>query len=199
MGDELAGRVAVVTGASRGIGEAIARRFAAAGAQVVVSARTERATDERFPGTIHETVEKIRSAGGEAVAVRADLSDPDEQRALITEARTHLGHIDILVNNAAVTYFTPIAKFRDKHWDLMFETQVRAPVQLARLALPDMLDRGSGWILNISSGAARHPQGPPYARRGGGTVYGMEGGTRTFHDGHRRPMSILSMPKKRVR
>jgi NAD(P)-dependent dehydrogenase (short-subunit alcohol dehydrogenase family) len=168
----LEGLVAIVTGASRGIGEAIARRFAAEGAQVVVSARTESSGDSRFPGTIHDTVAAIESAGGSALAVRADLSSVQDRRHLIETVQSQLGRIDILVNNAAVTYFQKVSEFSEKHYGLMMEVQVRAPFELAQLALPGMRERRRGWILNISSIGARHPQGPPYRQRGG-TVYGM--------------------------
>ena len=170
----LEGRVAIVTGASRGIGAAIARRFAAAGAAVAVSARTEKESDARLPGTIHETVEEIRAAGGHAVAIRADLSRADDRRNLVDAAVAELGPIDVLVNDAAVTWFLPVSEFPGRRFEVMFEVQVRAPFELAQLVLPGMLERGQGWILNISSGAARHPQFPPYSGRGrGGTVYGM--------------------------
>ena len=163
-----------MTGASRGIGAAIARRFAAAGAAVAVSARTEVEADARLPGTIHETVAAITDAGGRAVAVRADLALPDDRRRLVATAEAELGPVDVLVNNAAVTWFIPVAEFPTRPFDVMFEVQVRAPFELAQLVLPGMRQRGRGWILNISSGAARHPQGPPYQRPGrGGTVYGM--------------------------
>jgi len=102
-GRRLDGRVAIVTGASRGLGEAIARTFAAEGAAVAVAARTEAVFDERLPGTIHETVERIRADGGRAVAVRADLADEADVDRLVDEARAALGPIDLLVNNAAVT------------------------------------------------------------------------------------------------
>jgi citronellol/citronellal dehydrogenase len=83
-----------------------------------------------------------------------------------------LGPVDILVNNAAVTYFTPVADFTDRRFALMFEVQVTAPFHLARLVLPGMRERRRGWILNVSSLASRHPalEG---GRLGGATVYGM--------------------------
>ncbi len=166
------GRIAVVTGASRGIGEAIARRMAAEGAVVAVTARTVEAGDSRFEGSISETVERIRADGGTAMAIAADLSKPEDRALLLATVHDELGPIDVLVNNAAVTFFEPVAEFSQRHYDLMFEVQVRAPFEMAQLVLPSMKSRRSGWILNISSGAARHPQ-PPYIRRGGGTVYGM--------------------------
>ena len=168
------GKVALVTGASRGIGNAIARRFAADGAAVAVTARTVEPGGSRFEGSITETVEQIEASGGSAVAVAADLARQHDRRRLVDEVTRRLGPVDVLVNNAAVTFFEPVAEFSERHYDLMFEVQVKAAFELAQLVLPGMVDRGSGWILNISSGAARHPQGPPYRDGvGRGTVYGM--------------------------
>ena len=171
---QLEGRVALVTGASRGIGLSIARRFAEAGAAVAVSARTVEPGESRFEGSLTETLASIVDAGGTATSVAADLADIEDRLRLVEEVTDRLGPIDVLVNNAAVTWFEPVETFDARHYDLMFEVQVRAPFELARSVLPAMRERGRGWILNISSGAARHPQGPPYTRRGlGGTVYGM--------------------------
>jgi citronellol/citronellal dehydrogenase len=169
----LDGRVAIVTGASRGIGEAIACRFAEEGASVCVTARTEQQRDERLPGTIHETLDCIRSSGGRGIAVRADLARPDDRVRLVDEATNALGAPDILVNNAAVTWFLPTPEFPASKLRVMFEVQVFAAMELAQLVLPGMRLRNHGWILNISSGAARHPEGPPYPARRTGTVYGM--------------------------
>ena len=169
------GRVAVVTGASRGIGAAIARRLAEEGARVVASARTLE-PDERYEGSLRGTVDQITAAGGEAVAVRCDLAVADDRRRLVTEAVDALGPIDILVNNAAITYYLPFEEFSEKRYRLMFEVQVRAPYELAQLVVPSMKERGRGWILNISSRAAIHPQGPPFEeihKTWGWTVYGM--------------------------
>jgi NAD(P)-dependent dehydrogenase (short-subunit alcohol dehydrogenase family) len=99
----LEGRVAIVTGASRGIGEAVARLFAREGAAVAVVARTEQVFDERLPGTIHDTVAAIEADGGRAVAIRADLGDEDDVDRVVDEARAAFGPIDLLVNNAALT------------------------------------------------------------------------------------------------
>jgi citronellol/citronellal dehydrogenase len=170
----LDGKVAIVTGASRGIGAAIARRLAAEGAAVAVAARTTDPGSSRFAGTIGETAGEIRAAGGTAVPIAANLAVPADREALVAATTRELGVPDILVNNAAVTWFSRVADFREKNFALMFAIQVEAPFHLARLVLPGMRGRGAGWILNISSIAARHPAMPPgpFATRGG-TVYGM--------------------------
>tara|TARA_B100000900_G_scaffold407357_1_gene419932 strand:+ start:1694 stop:2518 length:825 start_codon:yes stop_codon:yes gene_type:complete len=167
----LAGKVAVVTGASRGIGDAIARRFAMEGAKVVVSARTVDSGEHYLPGTINETVAAIRGAGGEALAVKADLASAEDREQLIAAAEAEYGSVDILVNNAAITYFIPVEDFPEKRFRLMMDVQVWAPFELAQRVLPSMQEKGSGWILNISSHAAIHPEKTLSGR--GGTVYGM--------------------------
>src|SRR5687767_9870641 len=123
MGDikgDIKGKVAIVTGASRGIGEAIAVTLAAQGARVAVSARTVEPGQSQFEGTITETVEKIKANGGDAVAIAADLSKHEDRERLVAETEAALGPVDILVNNAAVTFFTPVTEFTDKRYDLMF-------------------------------------------------------------------------------
>ena len=170
----LDGKVAIVTGASRGIGAAIARRFAAEGAAVAVAARTTEEGSSPLPGTIGQTAAAISGQGGTAVAIPADLSRQEDRERLVAETARQLGPPDILVNNAAVTYFVRVEDFSPRRYALMFAVQVEAPFQLASLVLPSMRQNGAGWILNISSGAARHPAMPPGPRAGrGGTVYGM--------------------------
>lgn len=167
----LAGKVAVVTGASRGIGEAIAIRYAMEGAKVVVSARTVEEGDHPLPGSINSVVQRIKDAGAEATAVRADLAVGEDRENLIKAAEEAYGPVDILVNNAAITFFIPISEFPERRFKLMQEVQVYGPLHLSQLVLPSMIERKTGWIVNISSHAALHPK--PDAGGRGGTVYGM--------------------------
>jgi citronellol/citronellal dehydrogenase len=179
MGEEeavgrLEGRVAVVTGASRGIGAAIAERLAAEGAAVALMARSLDA-HPHLPGTLRETVESIEKRGGRALAVQGDLMEAEARVRVVDEARAVLGPIDILVNNAAAAFYMPFEKISAKRFHVAFEVNVRAPFELCQLVLPDMRARGRGWIVNISSASALHPAGPPYQNfesHGGSVLYG---------------------------
>ena len=169
--NDLSGKVAIVTGSSRGIGEAIARRLAIAGAKVVVTARTVQVRDERLPGTVHSVAAAIREAGGEATAVPANLQKKAEREQLVAAAIAAYGPVDILVNNAAILVPGATVDFPERYYDRMFELLVKAPYHLSQLVLPSMIERGGGAILNISSIAAVHPQ--PGRRSYDGAVYGM--------------------------
>ena len=169
----LKGKVAIVTGASRGIGEAIAARLAMEGAKVVVSARTAEEGESRLEGTLADTVARIKKAAGEARLIKADLANSEERERLVEETVAAYGPVDILVNNAAITYFIPVTEFPEKRFKLMMEVQVYAPFHLSQLVLPSMRERHTGWIVNISSGAGIHPKAPYRAGGRGGTVYGM--------------------------
>lgn len=175
----LDGKVVVVTGASRGIGAEIARVFAGEGGRVVCAARTLREGDHPLPGSLEHTVAAIRQAGGEATAVTADVSEPADCERLMAETRAVYGPVDVLVNNAALTYYIPVAEFPLRKWLRSWAVNFHAPFYLSQLALRDMIPRRRGSIVNISSGAAIGPgRGPyrdlpPYVRRGG-TCYGAE-------------------------
>jgi citronellol/citronellal dehydrogenase len=166
-------RVAIVTGASRGIGAEIARRFAREGARVAVSARTTEVGQSPYEGTIHETVRSIVDAGGVAVAIATNLARSQDRARLVAQTEQQLGPVDLLVNNGAVTWFGPVETFPENHFRTMFEVQVRAPFELSQLVLAGMRARRWGAILNISSKAAIQPAGPPYGAGPGSTVYGM--------------------------
>jgi citronellol/citronellal dehydrogenase len=166
--------VAIVTGASRGLGAAIAERLAAHGMHVAVTARTLEPGPDR-EGSLAEVAQRIRSTGGTAVPIGADLAVAEDRRRIVDEATRQLGPIDVLVNNAAVTFLYPFTEFPEKRWRLMFEVQVRAPYELAQLVVPGMVQRGKGWILNVSSKIALHPEGPPFpdVHVAPWTTYGM--------------------------
>jgi NAD(P)-dependent dehydrogenase (short-subunit alcohol dehydrogenase family) len=169
-----ADRVALVTGASRGIGAAIAERLGAAGAAVAVTARSIDSHPDPLPGTARETAERIASRGGRAAAIYCDVFDPDSCAAAMESCHSALGPVDILVNNAAAGPYRPFDRFSLTDFEVTFHANVRAPLLLAQLAARDMRARGRGWIVNISSASAQHPQGPPYAeweRRGGMHLY----------------------------
>lgn len=174
----LVGKTAIVTGASRGLGQLIAQLFAREGANVVVAARTEEQFDARLPGSVHTTVDAIRAAGGEAIAVRCDVADDDDRVGLIERAHEAFGAVDILVNNAALTVpgrpgkalptnpLGPLPSFVDfpvKAYRMHFETGVFAAYRLMQLVLPEMIARRQGAIVNISSNAAHVPPEGPYA------------------------------------
>jgi citronellol/citronellal dehydrogenase len=136
---KLAGKVAIVGGASRGIGKDIALAFAAEGAKVVVVARSEVEPDPRLPGTIHQTVDEIKTAGGEAIAVKADISDEAQVETMAKSALDAYGRIDILVNNAAVLVPRGILDLPTRHIDLHNRVNIKGPILCVRAVLPAML------------------------------------------------------------
>ncbi len=146
---DLAGRVAVVTGASRGIGKALVLRLAHEGADVVVAAKSEQST-ERLPGSIHETADEIRSLGRRAVAVPTDVRDDEEAvRALIERAVDEFGRVDILINNAGVLWWQNVTDTPPKRFDLMMGVNVRASYLTSYYALPHMQRQRWGHIINM--------------------------------------------------
>lgn len=155
----LRGRTALVTGASRGIGLAIAQRFAAEGAAVALCA-SRLGTHGKLPGTLEEAVAAIESTGGRALALVCDLADPAARADLVARAESELGPLDILVNNAAGARMGLPSAVTASERSWMFELNLNAPVDLAQQALPGMRERGEGWILNISSAASSQPEVP---------------------------------------
>ena len=173
---KLNGRVAIVTGASRGIGAEISRLFAQEGAKIVCAARTLNEGDHRLlAGSLSSTVKSIKDAGGEAMAVTVDVSNEADCQKLLAAAQDAYGTVDILVNDAALTYYRPIVDFNVKQWVRSFAVNVHGPFMMSQLVLPGMIELKRGAIVNISSGSAIGPGRTPFkdARpAAGGTMYG---------------------------
>lgn len=147
----LSGQVAVVTGASRGIGRAIAVEFARAGADVVVAARSTEKAPSKLPGTIEETARQVEAAGQRALAVPMDVTDEAQVQAMAQRTLDEFGRLDILVNNAGISFPAPFSQTPLKRWDLVMNVNLRGPVMCTQAFLPHMLEQGSGRIINISS------------------------------------------------
>ncbi len=176
MPQKLNGKTALVTGASRGIGAAIAERFAAEGAFVVIAARSVDRSRDNVPGTLNEVLAAIEARGGAGLAVEVDMACPASRQRLVDRVINAVGDIDILVNNAAAAAFMPFTKFSARHLDIATELNFRGPWELCSRFIPGMQRRRQGWILNITTYAADLPGGaPPYDlfhQRGGFSLYG---------------------------
>jgi citronellol/citronellal dehydrogenase len=153
---DLHGRVAVVTGASRGIGKALAIRLAREGADVTVAAKSEEST-ERLPGSIHETADAIRALGRRALPIAADVRSEDAIRNIIERTITEFGRLDILVNNAGVIWAQPILQTPPKRFDLMIDVNVRAAYVACYYALPHMVRQQWGHVLNMCPRLSNEP------------------------------------------
>lgn len=147
-------KVAIVTGASRGIGKAISIGFAEQGADVVVAARSDKEKDERFPGTIYQTAEKIEETGRRALPVKCDVTNEESVEAMVNAALQEFGQIDILVNNAGVAFYYPIVETPLKRWELVVDVNLKGVFLCSKAVLPGMIDKKCGSIINISSLAA---------------------------------------------
>ncbi|MDA1127399.1 MAG: SDR family NAD(P)-dependent oxidoreductase [Chloroflexi bacterium] len=158
---ELRGKVAIVTGGSRGIGRAMSMAFAAAGAQVVVASRTQNEPRPDSPfykygsGTINETAQRIAEAGGEALPVPCDVTDSEDLRRLAERTLKHFGRIDIVVSNAGVDCESPVVDLEEDLLDRALMVNIRGPILLCKYVLPAMMEqKGGGSIFCITSGAS---------------------------------------------
>lgn len=153
---DLQGKVALVTGASRGVGRAVAVALAQAGVDVACAARATDSAPLKLPGTIDATVREVEAAGRHGLAVPANLAADDDVERMVRVTHDHFGRLDILINNAAIT-FPGDLEVPMKRYDLMMTVNVRAPLLAIRAVTPHMIAQGGGIILNISSAAALHP------------------------------------------
>lgn len=173
----LSGKTAFITGASRGIGRAIAQRFAAEGANVVLCA-SRLGAHGNLQGTLEEAVAEINAAGGEAAAQVCNLLDESARANLIELASQHFGPIDILVNNAATSVMNMPSLISTRHRNRMFDLNVNVPVELTQQALPGMRERGAGWVLNLSSATINQPVVPYRDSREAALVIGAYGASK---------------------
>jgi len=168
LGTDISGKVALVTGSSRGIGRAVAQRLAAAGATVIVTGRSATApvagkrygNEHVVPGTLAETVSLIEAAGGKAIAIPADIENLDAARDLVSKAAQAGGQLDILVNNAGFVDFAQAAEMDFDTFERTLTQYMRAPFTLAQASIPFMRQAGAGWIVNIGSQDSLPPSRP---------------------------------------
>jgi citronellol/citronellal dehydrogenase len=153
----LDGRTVFITGASRGIGRAIALRCAREGANVVVTAKTV-AAHPKLPGTIHEVAREVEQAGGRALAVPLDVRDEAAIAAAVAQAAAHFGGIDILVNNASAIQLTGTLQTPARRFDLMFGVNVRGTFLCSQACLPHLLKADNAHILNLAPPLAMDPK-----------------------------------------
>ncbi len=161
---QMNGMVAVVTGASRGLGRAIAKEYASEGASVVICARAQSPTG--LAGTLQETVADIRNAGGEVLAVDCDVTDEAQVDAMVRQALARYGKIDVLFNNAgAMVLGESILEIEPSRWEQVMRVNANGPYLCTRAALPSMMERRRGSIINVGSRMANDPA------LGGGVLY----------------------------
>ncbi|MCX8558280.1 SDR family NAD(P)-dependent oxidoreductase [Mycolicibacterium mucogenicum] len=180
MAGLLAGKTALVTGSSRGIGRAIAQRLAAEGATVAVTARAyapspsvRAGVTQAIPGSIEETIALIEEAGGSAFGLAADLDDPAARDGLVEAVVARTGQLDILVNNAGYADYSVVDEMTLETFDRTVEHYLRTPFVLAKAAVPHMRKQGAGWIVNIGSVTGMNPVRPyrDYNKTAGDVIY----------------------------
>ena len=163
----LAGKVVIITGASRGVGKQAALDFAKRGAKIVLAARTVE-PDSALPGTIGETLKDIENLGGQAIAVATDLAREEDLKHLVDAAVERFGGVDVLINNAAATtgdiWGKPFLELTREEWLYQFAVNTHAPFTLTQLVVPLMEKHGGGRIINLSTGSGevfRQPEELP--------------------------------------
>jgi len=146
---DLQGRVAVITGASRGIGRALALGLARQGCAIVVAAKSTEST-ERLPGSIHSVAQEVEALGAAALPVQVDVRDDAQLDALAAQTVARFGRIDILINNAGALWWQPVSDTPLKRFDLVMGVNARAAFAACRAVLPAMRERRWGHIINMS-------------------------------------------------
>jgi citronellol/citronellal dehydrogenase len=146
----LQNRVVFITGASRGIGRAVALACAREGASVVIAAKTEVAENPRLPGTIHDVAREVEALGGRALALKLDVRDADAAEAAVAQTVAHFGRIDAVINNAGALWWADVVETPVKKFDLIMGINVRASFVLAHAALPHMIKNRWGHIVMMS-------------------------------------------------
>lgn len=151
---DLQNKVAIVTGASRGLGKAMAVGLAKAGARVVVAARSETVKSQSLPGTISQTITEIKAQGGVALGVRCDVTDEKSVAEMVAKTLDAYGRIDVLINNAGVAFYYPVVETPFSRWEIVLKVNLHGAFLCSKAVLPTMIQQKRGSIINISSLAA---------------------------------------------
>lgn len=175
MSGRLQGKVVLITGASRGVGEACALACAREGAKLVLAAKTVD-PDPRLPGTLHDTARGVEAAGSEALITPFDARDAEQCTGIVEQAVKHFGRLDAVINNAGAIFWAPVADWPQKKFDLVFSVNVRASFAVARAAIPHMRASGGGHVVMMSppfNATAAPGKGPYLVSKLGMTLLAM--------------------------